>query len=137
MNIIKNRCPYYPASLLLWVLLFVLYSNCFSEKKLDYQIISAEKFKELIDEGHPLIDVRRPEEFESGSIPGAVNFNVLDSNFAQKIDTLDRSKLYLIHCRSGKRSGRAAEIMIELGFKKIYDLQGGYLNWVSRDSIAE
>ena len=79
-----------------------------------------------------LVDVRRPEEFEAGKIEGAVNMNVLEpETFKEQIETLDKSKPVYIYCRSGNRSGKAAMLMQELGFKAIYDLEGGYLNWTS------
>ncbi|MCY4161664.1 MAG: rhodanese-like domain-containing protein [Flavobacteriaceae bacterium] len=125
------------SSIALVVLIFsVAYLfDVFDQHESDYQIISREEFKKRIKEGHPIIDVRRPDEFVEGSIPNAINVNVLDPNFRQKIDTLDKTKLHLIHCRSGNRSKKAAEIMIDLGFEKIYDLKGGYLNWISSDSL--
>ena len=42
---------------------------------------------------------------------------------------LDKSKIYLIYCRSGNRSSKAATIMDSLGFKKTIDLEGGFLKW--------
>ena len=79
-----------------------------------------------------LIDVRRPEEFEVGKIEDAQNINVLaPESFNTEIEKLDKSKPVYIYCRSGNRSGKAAQIMQDSGFTKIYDLEGGYLNWTA------
>lgn len=94
-------------------------------------IVDKVTFKELISDGIPLVDVRRPGEFEAGHIKKAKNINFLADDFIKNIVELDTTKPLLIYCRSGKRSGRASRIMDSLGFKKIYDLKGGYLNWTT------
>ncbi len=81
------------------------------------------------NENTVLIDVRTPDEFAGGHIPNAVNINFNAPDFAAQIEKLDKSKTYLVYCRSGARSGRAATSMSELGFQTIYTLQGGILNW--------
>ena len=43
---------------------------------------------------------------------------------------LDKKKSYFVYCRSGKRSYSACEIMKELGFTNLYNLESGYLDWV-------
>jgi rhodanese-related sulfurtransferase len=46
------------------------------------------------------------------------------------VSELDKSKSYAIYCRSGKRSVDACEVMTEIGFKSIYNLNGGIIEWV-------
>jgi len=76
-----------------------------------------------------LIDVRKPDEFASGHIENAVNMNFYDEDFEAQIKNLDKDKDVYIYCRSGGRSGKAAKQLEELGFTKVYDLEGGILNW--------
>jgi rhodanese-related sulfurtransferase len=76
-----------------------------------------------------LIDVRKPEEFSSGHLENAVNMNFYDDDFEDQIQTLDKSKEVYLYCRSGGRSGKAAQKLEEMGFTKVYDLEGGILNW--------
>jgi phage shock protein E len=76
-----------------------------------------------------LIDVRKPEEFSSGHLENAVNMNFYDDDFEEQIKTLDKSKDVYLYCRSGGRSGKAAQKLEALGFTKVYDLEGGILNW--------
>ena len=76
-----------------------------------------------------LVDVRTAEEFSEGHLPKAVNIDVKKEEFIEDIQKLRKNKTVLLYCRSGKRSARAAQIMDSLGFKKVYNLDGGYLAW--------
>ena len=90
-------------------------------KKLEYQA--------LIAEGYTILDVRTPEEFKEGHIQWAQNINIKDDNFITAIQKLSPSETLLVYCRSGRRSLYAAQVMVSFGFQKIYDLEGGFLNW--------
>jgi len=76
-----------------------------------------------------LIDVRRPEEYAAGHIEGSGNINFLDVDFIDQMSKFDKNKEIYVYCRSGNRSGKAAAKLKEQGFTKIYDLQGGIINW--------
>jgi rhodanese-related sulfurtransferase len=75
-----------------------------------------------------LIDVRTPSEYFSGTIPGAVNMDIMSYDFHDKISALDKNKTYYVFCRSGNRSAQACSIMSELGLKT-YNLAGGIGAW--------
>ncbi|TAH43892.1 MAG: rhodanese-like domain-containing protein [Bacteroidetes bacterium] len=98
----------------------------------DAAVISVEsqEFKKLVDakEG-VLLDVRTPEEFNEGHIPGAINIDFRSENFKAELEKLDKTKTYEVYCRSGKRSSSSAEIMEGMGFKKVINLSGGILGW--------
>jgi rhodanese-related sulfurtransferase len=51
--------------------------------------------------------------------------------FVPEIENLSKSDTLLVYCRSGRRSLYAAQVMVSFGFQKIYDLEGGFLNWES------
>jgi rhodanese-related sulfurtransferase len=51
------------------------------------------------------------------------------SDFEQQLDGLDKSKTYLVYCRSGNRSGKACHTMLDKGFKQVYNLDGGISAW--------
>jgi rhodanese-related sulfurtransferase len=95
--------------------------------------ISFSQFRELSlqDEDFILIDVRSREEYKSGHMPGAINLNVLEATFRDKIKVLNPDKSYYIYCRSGFRSRQAALVMAMRGFTKIYNLSGGITEWNS------
>ncbi|MEM0518202.1 MULTISPECIES: rhodanese-like domain-containing protein [Aequorivita] len=79
-----------------------------------------------------LIDVRTKEEYGEDHLETAQNICVTDDDFKEKVAKLDKDEPVYLYCRSGKRSARAAQIMKEMGFKEIYDMEGGFLNWDSQ-----
>jgi rhodanese-related sulfurtransferase len=66
-------------------------------------------------------------------LKNAQNICVTDDDFKQQVNVLDKEKPVYVYCRSGKRSARAAEILKEMGFTKVYDLQGGIMEWQEND----
>ncbi|MBS7332026.1 rhodanese-like domain-containing protein [Faecalibacter bovis] len=96
------------------------------------QIISSLNNVDLVDLTDPnnvLIDVRTPEEFAEGHVPGAINLNVKDDNFGKKVSELDSTKNYYIYCRSGVRAKSAEAIMLENNLKKVHTFQDGMLTY--------
>ncbi|MAX79377.1 MAG: rhodanese [Crocinitomicaceae bacterium] len=83
-----------------------------------------------------LVDVRTREEFEAGHIPGAVNIDISSFDFADKISELDKAKQYLVYCRSGARSFNACNIMVNEGFQKLTNLQGGIMSWQGEVAVG-
>lgn len=83
-------------------------------------------------ENAQLIDVRRPEEFAAGTLPNAVNINYENENFKTEMDKLDKTRPVFVFCAKGGRSGEASEICKEMGFKLIYDMEGGYMAWTAK-----
>jgi phage shock protein E len=72
-----------------------------------------------------VLDVRTPVEFMTGHLGQARNLNVNDDDFAQQVAKFDTSKTYVVYCRSGKRSSKAADIMYQKGFHHVVN-GGGY-----------
>lgn len=92
------------------------------------QKINVDEFR-LATENSVIIDVRTPGEFESGHIKNAININVSDSNFKEKIAQLNKNEKVYVYCKIGSRSNKAANILVENGFKQVYDLNGGIISW--------
>ncbi|MBS8264857.1 rhodanese-like domain-containing protein [Mesobacillus boroniphilus] len=93
-----------------------------------YTDVSVDEAKELIDsEEVQVLDVRTPDEFAAGHIPGAklVPLQVIESMLSE----LDQDQKYLVVCRSGSRSTQASGILVENGFKNIYNMTGGMNEW--------
>lgn len=80
-----------------------------------------------------LIDVRTPGEFNSGHLINAENIDFLDRKFSEEINTLDKNKATYIYCKSGNRSGKAMAAMMNAGFKKVYNLETGYMGWAAAE----
>lgn len=77
-----------------------------------------------------LVDVRTPREYKNGHIKNAINIDFYDkANFERSFDKLDKNKPVYLYCRSSARSQKAAQILVNMGFPKIYDLKGGYMRW--------
>ncbi len=92
--------------------------------------VDANTFEQLSNEENvQLVDVRTPQEFDQGHLKGAQNINFHDAAFRAKIQSLDTTQPVLVYCGVGGRSAKAAQIMNELGFVNIYDLQGGIKAW--------
>ena len=78
-----------------------------------------------------VLDVRTPEEFGSGHVDGAINIDYNSGGFKTLISELDKTRTYLVYCRTGKRSGRATKVMKDLGFASIVRMKGDVLGWQS------
>ncbi len=92
--------------------------------------LTQEEFKQRMDEPDVVIlDVRTPAETSLGMIEGAEEIDFKAGDFADRVDSLDRDKTYLVYCRSGNRSGKACALMDELGFREVHNLEGGYMGW--------
>ena len=96
-----------------------------------YRNINADEMETMIsDPEYIIIDVRTPAEWGNGYISGTDNFIEYNSSgFEEQIFELDKTKNYILYCRSGNRSGKACEIMSRNGFKNLYNLSGGIIQW--------
>lgn len=101
------------------------------------KIVTAEEMKELSQlDDVQLLDVRTPEEYAEGYIDGFQNIDFLSESFQDDIEKLDKNKPVIVYCKSGGRSGRCSKLMLEKGFKKIYDLEGGITKWESEGNAV-
>tara|TARA_B110000003_G_scaffold271957_1_gene306976 strand:+ start:270 stop:1007 length:738 start_codon:yes stop_codon:yes gene_type:complete len=90
-------------------------------------ILSLDKF--LNHNDIIILDVRTSEEINAGYIPNSTFVDYYDKNFESKINLIDRSKKIYTLCKSGGRSVMAANILSKKGFKKVYNLEGGFMRW--------
>lgn len=97
-------------------------------------VVDAATFKARLDEMSDaiLVDIRTPQEFNSYHMDGAKNIDFYENSFNAEINKLPRDKPIFIYCHSGNRSGRAGQRMAAMGFKYVYDLQGGISRWPYR-----
>ena len=110
----------------------LFFSTLFScqQKGEDFESVSADEFATLIaDSDIQRLDVRTVAEYSEEHIPGSININVLDEQFAAIADsTLQKDKPIALYCRSGKRSKKAAAILSRKGYK-VYELDKGFIGW--------
>ena len=118
-------------------LTLILYINCvqgYSDQSSQIiKKISVEEADKLINERKDdpnliILDVRTPDEYKTGHIKNSLNINFKSNNFKEEVDKLGKNNTYLVHCRSGKRSSKAIEIMRELNFREVYNM-GGIIQW--------
>ena len=100
------------------------------ENKVNYENITAQEAKELMDreEGYVILDVRTEEEYAQGHIPGAIL--IPDYEIETKAEEIltDKDQMILVYCRSGRRSKNAAQVLLELGYTDIREF-GGIIDW--------
>lgn len=120
------------------LVLFILFS-CNAQTSENIKTVEVAAFaKEIKTTPKPqILDVRTPEEFASGHIDNAQNIDWQNENFVKNTEKLNKNKPVYVYCRSGKRSLKASEKLEELGFKKIYNLDGGYLKWNAETKTAQ
>jgi len=75
-----------------------------------------------------LLDVRELSEFEEGHIPGATLMPLNTLGDRAPLEILDKDTQIIVYCRSGRRSAEAVQLLIDLGFRNVFDL-GGILDW--------
>jgi phage shock protein E len=93
--------------------------------------VNAAEFAKLIaSKAGIILDVRTAPEVKKGAIANSVNIDFFADDFAAQISKLDKNKPVYVYCASGGRSGEAMEMMSKLGFKTIYNLEGGYSAWL-------
>jgi sulfur-carrier protein adenylyltransferase/sulfurtransferase len=101
---------------------------CNPKVKKNKHEISPSQAKELIESQKEIqiIDVREPFEFELGNIGG---INVPLKTLDQNLGLISKTKLTMVLCKSGGRSGQAFVKLKELGYSNVMNLSGGLLQW--------
>jgi len=88
-----------------------------------------------IQRNHPdglvILDVRTADEFAAGHLDGATMIDFYSPDFADRLAALDRDVPYLLYCHSGNRSGQARQLMSDLGFVDVADIDGGIAAWAA------
>ena len=94
------------------------------------QVLSIPQFEKMAaKKKSKIIDVRTPEEVAEGHLLGSTTVNFLSPEFSKEVEALNKNKIYLLYCRSGSRTRKAADAMQKMGFKHVYMLEGGINAW--------
>ena len=94
-----------------------------------YHKVVPEVAKKMMEEGVVLIDVREPKEFAEGPVKGAINVPLSVFKPGMKLEAVPNlNDKVLVQCRSGVRAERAAKMLIESGYKNVYNAYGT-LQW--------
>lgn len=96
------------------------------------ELIQPERAAEVLDAGSDdlvLLDIRTPDEFNQARLSDAVNIDYYAADFRENLSALDLEATYVVYCRTGNRSASAVQIMQELGFQRVYEIDGGIARW--------
>jgi rhodanese-related sulfurtransferase len=110
---------------------FLLVTSCSSSATGATNMNVSEFSQKIKEAGVVTLDVRTPAEFAEGHIEGARLIDFQSGSFESQIETLDKNGTYAVYCRSGNRSGQAVKVMQDAGFKNIYNLNGGVIDWAN------
>ena len=95
-----------------------------------YRRITAREAKAMMDKGGvTIVDVRRPDEYSAGHIPGAVLVTLQTIETDAPAVLKDKKEVLLVYCRTGIRSERASRKLLEMGYENVYDIAGGITQW--------
>ena len=104
--------------------------TCNAQSNKAIKVVDVSTFeKGITNSDIQLIDVRTPEEYSQGHIQGAILIDFFSEDFKTNLNKLDKKTPVYVYCKSGGRSGKTAEILADMGFVKIVDLEGGFLAW--------
>ena len=98
----------------------------------NFESLDAEAFEKVISDTSVVrLDVRSIDEYASGHIAKAINIDVMKDDFKTKATSLlPKDKTIALYCRSGRRSKKAAGILVENGYKVI-ELNSGISGWIN------
>ena len=118
----------------LYLMLIFMVVTC-SESS-DSSKLAPEEFESKLSalNNEQLVDVRTPQEYNSGHLAEAININSQDEDFNEQLSKLDKTKPTFVYCAAGVEGGRsntAAKMLKELGFDEIYELEGGITSWTN------
>lgn len=104
------------------------------DTKASIAIMRPEAAQDLLssDKNVIVLDVRSAGEYAAGHIDGAINIDVNDPRFNEKVNELDKTKTYVVHCGRNVEQGRSAysmEVMTKSGFRNLISMEGGIEAW--------
>ncbi|RZJ26258.1 MAG: redoxin domain-containing protein [Flavobacterium sp.] len=109
----------------------VFFLSCNAQPSKNAKVLAPAAYAEKIKAtpNAQILDVRTPAEFAGEHLDNAANVNWNGDNFEAEAAKFDKSKPVFVYCKIGGRSAQAAAKLGQMGFKEIYDLQGGIMKW--------
>lgn len=126
------------AKILLVILVTFQLISCQKENSKAIETLESQDYLEKLNETEKpqLIDVRTPDEFAIEHLENSENMDWNSTDFVFNAEKLDKSKPVFVYCKVGGRSNQAANKLSELGFQKIYNLDGGIMKWSGKKTSA-
>ena len=131
----KNKLTAFSIPIIIICLVFL--SPSLSAKDSAHIIaVSAKEAADLVDKHNrdkdfTILDIRTPGEFQSGHLAESIPIDFYSPTFADQLNRLDKTKTYLVYCRTGNRSTKSLELFKKLKFQKVYHLASGISAWKS------
>ena len=123
-------------STLKYILIFFTIFSCSLINNESINQMNSDELIEFIELNDAiLVDVRTEDEYNSGYIESSLNIDYFSNEFSVNADKLDKTIPIILYCRSGKRSSMSANKISKLGFKEIYNLEGGILEWIEEGNV--
>ena len=107
-------------------ILNILALTALGKNKEDANDVKAKDVEDLLKNKEFLLDVREEYEYQEGHIKGAVNLPLRE--ILEKKDTLPKNKDIYVYCRSGHRSADAVNFLKSLGFEKVHNIEGDFID---------
>lgn len=102
-----------------------------------YEDLGPEEFKEMSEKADDavIIDCRTMPEIRQASLEYDKHIDLMNPDFFNITNDLDKNKSYFIYCRSGNRSAQFCNFLAGKGFTKLYNLRGGIISWANRYGV--
>ena len=107
-------------------ILNILALSAISKSEENSTNVEANNIENLLKNKEFLLDVREEYEYQDGHIKGAINIPLRE--ILEKKDTLPKDKDIYVYCRSGHRSADAVNFLKSLGFEKVHNIEGGFID---------
>ena len=107
-------------------ILNILALSAISKSEENSTNVEANNIENLLKNKEFLLDVREEYEYQDGHIKGAINLPLRE--ILEKKDTLPKDKDIYVYCRSGHRSADAVNFLKSLGFEKVHNVDGGFID---------
>ena len=107
-------------------ILNILALSAISKSEENSTNVEANNIENLLKNKEFLLDVREEYEYQDGHIKGAINLPLRE--ILEKKDTLPKDKDIYVYCRSGHRSADAVNFLKSLGFEKVHNIEGGFID---------
>ena len=137
---VKHNMKNVYGGFLILTLLLIAVTGCIGQDAEDVPLnfidVNVSQAKEMIDSGEFfLLDVRTQGEYNEGHINGSTLIPV--ELIESKLDEIPKDEKILVYCRSGRRSAQASQILVDNGFKQVYNMKGGIIEWTNSDYEVE
>lgn len=117
-------------SVIISIVVLTITISCKENHKGEIKLVTPEEMLSLIESRDvQLIDVRTEEEYQSGFIENAQNIDFNSPTFDEDVSKLDKTKPVILYCRTGGRSAKCSQKLLDAGFVQIYELDGGITQW--------